>query len=118
MAVIQSPEFRWGRVQYEQRGNEMVRRQRLQNGRLKFTTLTNFTARIVADVIFDDDAHPRRQFEVEAEVGGRKIAFVIPAGEFSQMGWVLNRLGPQAVVYPGQQQHARAAIQQLHEEAD
>jgi hypothetical protein len=91
----------------------MVRRQRLRDGRLKFTVLANFTARIVRDRILDDDAHPRRQFEVEADVGGRKIAFVIPAGEFSQMGWVLNRLGPQAVVYPGQQQHVRAAIQQL-----
>ena len=29
------------------------------------------------------------------------------------MGWVLNRLGPQAIIYPGQQQHARAAIQWL-----
>lgn len=29
------------------------------------------------------------------------------------MGWVLNKLGPQAIIYPGQQQHARAAIQWL-----
>jgi hypothetical protein len=29
------------------------------------------------------------------------------------MGWVLNQLGPQAIIYPGQQQHARAAIQCL-----
>ena len=27
------------------------------------------------------------------------------------MNWVLHRLGPQAIVYPGQHQHARAAIQ-------
>ncbi len=29
------------------------------------------------------------------------------------MVWVLNKLGPQAIIYPGQQQHARAAIQWL-----
>ena len=29
------------------------------------------------------------------------------------MSWALNRLGPQAIVYPGQQQHARTAIQCL-----
>jgi hypothetical protein len=29
------------------------------------------------------------------------------------MGWVLNRLGPQAIINPGQQQHVRAAIQSL-----
>jgi len=29
------------------------------------------------------------------------------------MLWVLRRLGPQAIVYPGQQQHVRAAIQYL-----
>ena len=29
------------------------------------------------------------------------------------MGWVLNKLGPQAIIYPGQQQHARAAFQWL-----
>jgi hypothetical protein len=29
------------------------------------------------------------------------------------MDWVLKHLGPQAIIYPGQQQHARAAIQWL-----
>lgn len=33
--------------------------------------------------------------------------------EFKAMGWVLNRLGPQAIIYPGQCQHARGAIQWL-----
>lgn len=36
------------------------------------------------------------------------------------MAWVLNKLGPSALIYPGQQQHARAAIQwlsgQIHQE--
>ena len=42
-----------------------------------------------------------------------KVDFVVPAAEFSRMNWVLRQLGPQAIIYPGQQQHARAAIQSL-----
>ena len=102
-----------GTVRYERRGSEMVRRQQLRDGALKITTVTNFSARIVGDLILDDDADPRRHFEVEAEVGGQKISFVLPSAEFGRMGWVLRQLGPQAVIYPGQQQHARVAIQQL-----
>jgi hypothetical protein len=37
----------------------------------------------------------------------------VPAAEFSRMNWALRQLGPQAIIYPGQQQHARAAIQSL-----
>ena len=48
---------------------------------------------------------------MEAELGGRKVAFSLSASEFGRMNWVLHRLGPQAIVYPGQHQHARAAIQ-------
>ena len=106
------PDLRVAGVRYERRGREMVRRQ-LQSGRLKITPLANFTARIIADLVFDDDAQLRRQLKVEAEVGEQKVAFVIPTEEFSRMAWVLNRLGARAIVYPGQQQHARAAIQQL-----
>ena len=100
-------------VRYEQRGSEMVRRQHLRDGGVKITPLTNFSARIVRDLILDDDDHPRREFMVEAELAGQKIAFVVLAAEFGRMGWVLDQLGPQAILYPGQQQHARAAIQRL-----
>ena len=89
------------------------RRERLENGRVKFTPLANFSARIVRDVLFHNDAWQRRDFGLEAELGGRRMAFVVPAAEFSRMGWVLKYLGPQAIVYPGKQQHARTAIQCL-----
>ena len=56
---------------------------------------------------------PKREFGLEVELGGRRMAFSVSAAEFSRMGWVLNKLGPQAIIYPGQQQHARAAIQWL-----
>jgi hypothetical protein len=98
---------------YEQRGTEMIRKERLENGRVKFTTLTNFSARIVRDVLLENDAVQRRNFGIEAELDGRRIAFVVSAAEFSRMSWVLKQLGPQAIVYPGKQQHARAAIQFL-----
>jgi len=36
------------------RDGAMFRRERLQNGRLRFTQLSNFTARIVGDILLDD----------------------------------------------------------------
>ena len=98
---------------YEQRDGALFRRERLQNGRSRFTQLTNFTARIVSDIVLDDGEQERREFSVEAEVGGCKMAFPLSTAEFGSMNWVLRRLGPKAIVCPGQQQHARAAIQWL-----
>ena len=86
---------------------------RVEKGREKATALTNFNARIVGDFLLDDGERERREFGVEAELAERKVAFVLSAAEFARMDWVLNRLGPRAIVYPGQKQHARAAIQWL-----
>ena len=102
-----------GTTSYELRGTEMVRCERRDNGRRRVTAVANFTARIVGDRIFDDEAEPGREFAVEAELGGQRITFSVSAVEFSRMGWVLSKLGPLAILYPGQQQHARAAIQWL-----
>jgi hypothetical protein len=96
---------------YEQRDGIMLRRERLQNGRLRYTPLANFTARIVGDILRDDGEQKRREFEIEAELGACKVAFPLSAAEFGRMNWVLHRLGPKAIVYPGQHQHTRAAIQ-------
>src|ERR1035438_7862355 len=101
-----------GTTSYELRGGEMVRCERHDNGR-KVTAVANFTARIVRDRILDDDAEAGREFVVEAELGGKRLAFSVSAAEFGRMGWVLHKLGPEAIVYPGRQQHARAAIQWL-----
>lgn len=101
------------RVRYEQPGAEMVRRDELSNGRVKFTSIANFIARIVSDIVCDDDTEHRRDFCIEAKLAGQRVVFVVPAAEFSRMNWVLRELGPQAIIYPGQQQHARAAIQCL-----
>ncbi len=96
---------------YELRDGAMFRRERLQSGRLRFTQLTNFTARIVTDIVLDDGEQERREFGMKAELGGCTLTFTLPVAEFGSMNWVLRRLGPKAIVYPGQQQHARAAIQ-------
>jgi hypothetical protein len=101
------------KVMYERRGTEMVRREQLDNGRERVTAIANFSARIVRDLILDDDAAQSREFAIEAELGGQRPACVVPATEFGRMGWVLRQLGPQAIIYPRQQQHARAAIQAL-----
>ena len=49
----------------------------------------------------DDGAEELREFEMEAEVVECRVAFVVSAAEFGRMGWVLSRLGPQTIVYPG-----------------
>jgi hypothetical protein len=91
----------------------MVHQERLQNGRLKVTHLGNFQARIVRDLVFDDGTEEQRAFGIEAQLGDTAVAFSVTAAEFSRMAWVLNKLGPAAIIYPGQHQHARAAIQSL-----
>jgi hypothetical protein len=61
------------RLRYEQRDGAMLLCERLQNGRLQYTPLTNFTARIVGDIVLDDGEQERR--------------------EFGRMNWVRHRLG-------------------------
>lgn len=101
------------RVRYAKQGTEMVRREELDNGHFRIVPLANFSARIVRDFVFDEGEHQRRAFELEAELEGRRLTFSVSAAEFGRMAWVLHQLGPQAIIYPGQQQHARAAIQSL-----
>ena len=77
--------------------------------------LTNFTARVVGEVIRDDGAETERRLEVEANLRGRVTRCSITAQELSGMGWPLEHLGAGAVVYAGMgtRDHARAAIQLL-----
>jgi hypothetical protein len=112
-AAARVPPGRLRTLQYEQRKSDMVRVEQRENGGLKSTVVANFNARIVRDIILDDGEEQRRHFGVEAELGGARLAFSVSAAEFGGMGWVLDKLGPQAIIYPGQRQHARAAIQWL-----
>jgi hypothetical protein len=82
----------------------------------RVTALTNFSARIVSDILLDDGEQGQRELGLEAELPERKVYFALSTAEFRRMDWVLNRMGPKAIIYPGQQQHARAAIQWLSRE--
>jgi hypothetical protein len=79
------------------------------------TPLTNFRARIVAQVVEDDGAEPRRLFEIEGALGGRTPHFGLAASAFSAMNWPTEQLGANAVTYAGigVRDHARVAIQLL-----
>ena len=71
-----------------------------QNGSVP-TPLTNFTARITADVSEDDGAEVRRYFGIEARLGERAVCFDVPAPKFAGMAWATEHLGASAIVYPG-----------------
>lgn len=78
--------------------------------------LTNFVARITADVLEDDGAETRRMIEIAASVQeGPERVVTIPAEAFEGMSWCVPHLGSGAVVEPGAaaRQRARAAIQEL-----
>jgi hypothetical protein len=79
------------------------------------TRLTNFSARIVADIAEDDGREVRRTYEIRAELFGRKQRFLVPAAQFPAMNWATENLGPRAIVSPGMglRDHGRAAIQHL-----
>src|SRR5437762_7957438 len=97
-------------LRYEQSGNGINATQWFKSGRLKSWELSNFTARIVRDTLLDSSERHGRRLGIEAKVNGRMIAFDLSVAEFTRMNWVLPQLGPEAIIYPGQQQHARAAI--------
>ena len=80
--------------------------------------LANFQARITADIAEDDGAEVRHFLELETYRDGHLSQFIIPAVQFKAMGWVTERLGAKAVVFPGfgLQDHLRAAIQLLSSE--
>ncbi len=83
-------------------GDEVISRQ-----------LTNWDARIVGDILFDDGLEQRRLFDVEADVNGRTQRFHLRPSEFEDMAWPLARLGPRAIIFSGYgvKDHIRAAIQ-------
>ena len=63
--------------------------------------LTNFSARIVADLVKDDGEETRRTFELESDLYGRTSRFGVAAGSFPGLSWVAEHLGPRAIVSPG-----------------
>ena len=79
------------------------------------TKLTNFDAKIIADVLRDDGTEQTRLYEIKAGVNGGSRTFTLPATQFAAMNWPGEKLGAKAIVYAGSgvKDHARAAIQTL-----
>jgi hypothetical protein len=65
----------------------------------------------VTSVRLDDGVETKREFEIAAELMGRKFRFTIPAPEFASMNWPIERMGPAAITFPTQRDYARTAIQ-------
>ena len=78
--------------------------------------LSNFAARISGETILDDGAERHRELEITVEWYGRVPATTtIPVERFSTLDWVVERLGPQHVIQPGngKRDHLRCAVQEL-----
>jgi hypothetical protein len=97
---------------YECTSGGMAWHKPTQHGPVR-TPLTNFSARITADVLADDGVEKRREYEIEANLRGRTIKCRIPANQFASLNWVPEHLGGSALIEAGQtkRDHARAAIQ-------
>lgn len=77
--------------------------------------LTNFDARIIADMVSDDGAERQNSLEIEARIGECVQQFTVPASSFASLNWAIEHLGSKAIVYAGAtvKDHARVAIQML-----
>lgn len=85
-----------------------------KTGEVVPTSLTNFTARIVGDIVRDDGADQHRFFDIEAKLPGQQRRVVrVAADKFAKMDWVASELGHAARTSAGNslKDHVRAAIQ-------
>jgi hypothetical protein len=98
--------------EYVEARGELFRAKTLPRGEEILIPLTNFTARIIADIERDDGAEITRHFEVEVKRGARTATTVVPAAQFAAMRWPVEALGCDAVVHAGAgaADHARCAI--------
>lgn len=75
--------------------------------------LTNFTARIIKEILVDDGQKTTREFLIRAETIRGTFEFQIPEDEFLQMDWHIRHIGATAIIYafPGAKDRTREAIQ-------
>lgn len=99
--------------EYQERDGRIVRVTSPKGGGLQEVPLTNFVARIVANIVEDDGVSIHRQLSVDVSLRGRHLTIQVPASKFSTMDWPIEQLGGEAIVYPNQKEHARVAIQTL-----
>ncbi len=74
--------------------------------------LTNWTARIVVDIVEDDGIEQTRVLEIEAAFQGGTKRFTVPFQHFASLNWAAEHLGAEAIIRPGSniRQHAEVAI--------
>ncbi len=75
------------------------------------TQLTNFQGKILANIRLDDGLEENREVELEAELLSSLFRFTMSAAEFAGMNWPIERMGSGAIIFPGQKEYARTAIQ-------
>ncbi|MBX6764770.1 MAG: hypothetical protein IRY88_14005 [Rubrobacteraceae bacterium] len=82
--------------------------------------LTNFTARIVEEVVRDDGAESRRIYRLSGETKARRLPEVeVPAAQFAAMNWVPEKWGLSARITAGMgaKDYTREAIELLSQGA-
>jgi hypothetical protein len=101
-------------LQYTEDERGIIWHRPIKDGKLPIR-ITNFRARIVADVMRDDGVEVTRYYEISAQLGARGYRFVVPASQYRTLIWVGEHMGAAAIVEPGQGMEARArhAIQVL-----
>lgn len=82
--------------------------------------LTNFSALIKSNIITDDGVEKNQNFEIEMRLNGNTKILSVPANNFSSLNWVIEGMGPSAIVYAGYgaKDHTRVAIQMLSKNID
>ena len=102
-------------IPYEVTPEGIIHHTYTRNGDHVRKPLTNFTARIVANIEVDDGVEPKHNLELEAVLKNRTKVFSVPSSEFANMNWAIDKLGGEAIIAPGTgaKDHARAAIQYL-----
>jgi hypothetical protein len=76
--------------------------------------VANFTARITADIFFDDDVNPRRDYEISGTVAGETAPKTgrIKANDFFKGHWIEDIIGARTAVQPRKLQHVNTAVKE------
>ena len=99
---------------YESDGNGIVKIILTKDGPVKIQ-ITNFSARIVSETLFQKGSEISRELEIAASVKGQESLIMVPAEEFERTNWTIPRLGADAITYSGirAKDDVRVAIQLL-----
>jgi hypothetical protein len=85
------------------------------NGNDDWIYLSNFKARIIADITREDGAVTERLYDIEVTLKGMKTHVLVQASKFHQMQWVSEQVGAAATISAGYtiKDNLRAAIQSV-----